>query len=113
MQNELSKRDHFFYLSTGIPPRAQVYAIRKGNWKAHFYKSNPPFYDPNQIIKLDPIKLYNLQLDPTESNDLAQQHPEIIDELLGLKSLFDKTAKPAFDQSIPKLEDQIRPSWAQ
>ncbi len=113
LQNELSKRDHFFYLSTGIPPRAQVYAIRKGNWKAHFYKSNPPFYDPNKIIKLDPVKLYNLHSDPTESNDLAQQHPEIINELLGLKSLFDETAKPAFDQSIPKLEDQIRPSWAQ
>ena len=113
LQNGLSNRDHFFYLSTGIPPRAQVYAIRKGNWKAHFYKSNPPFYDPNQVIKLNPVKLYNMKSDPSESNDLSQQHPEIIHELLGLKSLFEETAEPAFDQSIPKLNDQIRPNWAQ
>ena len=48
-------------------------AIRKGNWKADFI----PF--PKGISAW---QLYDLSKDPGETEDLAQQHPEILKELL-------------------------------
>lgn len=48
-------------------------ALRKGDWKLVKYNVNA---EP----KL-PFELYNLKDDPGEKNDLAQVHPEIVEEL--------------------------------
>lgn len=112
LHNQPSNRDNFFYLSTALPPRAQVYALRKNQWKAHFYISKPPFYDRNQLKKLDPIELYNIQENPAEDTNLAHKHPDIIKDILKLKTEFEKSVKLAKDQSIEKLEYQTRPDWA-
>lgn len=50
-------------------------AIRKGNWKADFI----PF--PKGISAW---QLYDLSVDPGETNDLAQQEPDVLKELLEL-----------------------------
>jgi arylsulfatase len=52
-------------------------AMRQGDWKivSRFnYKANEPY----------PWELYNLSEDRTESNDLAAQHPERVEEMIPL-----------------------------
>ncbi|NLO71185.1 MAG: sulfatase-like hydrolase/transferase [Porphyromonadaceae bacterium] len=56
-------------------PNQQV-AIRKGKWKAVSVKKNAD------------LELYDMEKDPFEKNNLAQQYPKIVDEL---KSEIDKS----------------------
>ena len=71
----------------------QVYAIRKGDYKAHFItqleygsRTAHPITDPEMEIKssptvLDQPLLYNLSIDPSEKFNIAGEHPEVIDEI--------------------------------
>jgi arylsulfatase A-like enzyme len=51
-------------------------ALRKGDWKLVKYNVNA---EPQT-----PFELYNLKDDPGEENNVAQTHPEILEELKGL-----------------------------
>jgi len=57
----------------------QLYAIRKGPWKAHFVTR--PAYGPEPARPHDPPLLFHLDQDPSERHDLAAQHPEVIADL--------------------------------
>lgn len=57
-QKDFPDRDIFF----GYEPKLGT-AMRRGDWK--------------MIVKEEDIQLFNLQLDPQESTDVADQHPEI------------------------------------
>ncbi|MFC4872503.1 sulfatase [Negadavirga shengliensis] len=62
----------------------RIFAVREGDYKLHYYQNNPLGY-PEKMEKLEKKKLYQVQHDPAEQYDLADQHPEIIsaiDELL-------------------------------
>jgi len=71
----------------------QVYAIRKGNYKAHFitqleYGSETahPITTPEMDIQKTPTVLeqpllYDLAVDPAEKYNIADQHPGIIEEI--------------------------------
>ena len=63
----------YFYRGT------QVFAIRKGSYKAHF-KTRPEYGDPTTTTH-DPPLLYNLDIDPSEKYDIADDNPEIIAEI--------------------------------
>lgn len=56
-----------------------LYAIRKGAWKAHF--TTHPSYSKEAPVPHDPPLLYNVEVDPSEKYNLAKQHPEIIEAL--------------------------------
>ncbi len=56
------------YWNSG-PPKGE-WAVRKGTWKAHGYQES--------------FELYDLSADPSESRDLASQHPEKARELVQL-----------------------------
>jgi arylsulfatase A-like enzyme len=56
--------DLFFYLAD------RLQAHRSGNWKLKL---------PDKITA--PPELYNLEIDPAESTDLAKEHPEIVKRL--------------------------------
>lgn len=57
------------YLYWEFHERGGRQAVRKGNWKAVRYE----VFQGNR-----PIELYDLSVDPFESNDIAGQHPEIV-----------------------------------
>jgi len=71
----------------------KVYAIRKGDYKAHFITQNEygsqtahPVTDPPMEITNSPTVheiplLYNLNIDPSEKFNIADEHPEIIAEI--------------------------------
>jgi len=83
-----SERDVVFYYRG-----TQVYAIRKGEYKAHFITQNEygsqtahPITDPPMEITNTPTVhetplLYNVNIDPSEKFNIAGEHPEIIKEL--------------------------------
>lgn len=58
----------------------EVYAIRKGPWKAHF-KTHVPYRRQPHVTQ-DPPLLYHLEHDPSEQYDLAAENPDIIADLL-------------------------------
>ncbi len=83
-----SERDYVLYY------RGQkVYAARKGNFKAHFIIQNEygtqtahPITNPLVELNNDPTYLevpllYNLSIDPSEKFNVADEHPEVIEEI--------------------------------
>ena len=71
------KRDVFYFYRG-----SELYAIRKGKYKAHFmYKS--AYGSDEKIIYKKPV-LYDLGIDPGELYDLSSLYPEIVKELTRL-----------------------------
>lgn len=60
----------------------QVFALRKGSFKAHFL-TQQEYGDPTRTTH-DPPLLYNLDIDPSEKYDIAEDHPDIIAEITEL-----------------------------
>ena len=60
--------------------RQELYAIRKGPFKAHFVTEDA-FADDVVRKEHDPPLLFNLEHDPSEQYNVAKQHPEVIDEI--------------------------------
>lgn len=71
----------------------KVYAIRKGDYKAHFIIQNEygtqtahPVTEPmleitNSPTVLEEPLLYNVNIDPSEKFNIAEEHPEVIAEI--------------------------------
>ncbi|HVR30376.1 MAG TPA: sulfatase-like hydrolase/transferase, partial [Thermoanaerobaculia bacterium] len=69
-----SPRDtHVYYRDT------QLYALRKGWWKAHFRSRSG--YGPDPVVTHDPPALYHLGRDPGEQHDVGAQFPEVLADL--------------------------------
>ena len=93
-EKSVSKRDVFYFYRGN-----DLYAIRKGKYKAHFsYKS--AYGDDEKIVYDKPV-LYNLEEDPGELYDIAKQFPSVVVELSALanehKASF-VVANSIFDQ---------------
>ncbi len=75
-----SKRDlHFYYYGD------QLYAVRKGKYKAHFTTHDG--YSKEPAEKHDPALLFNVQEDPSERFNIAADHADIVADL---KTEFEK-----------------------
>jgi arylsulfatase A len=57
----------------------QLYAIRKGAWKAHF--TTHPSYSRDLPLKQNPPLLYNLDNDPAEKYEIGAKNTEILADL--------------------------------
>ena len=69
-----SKREvHFYYYGD------QLYAVRKGEYKAHFTTHDG--YSKAEAQKHNPPLLFNLHEDPSERFDIASEHPDIVADL--------------------------------
>lgn len=103
---------------TGLGPRevviyyngTEVHAIRKGEFKAHFYTKNeygyqtahpitdPPLEIKNQRTPHDPPLLFNVALDPGERYNVAEKHPEVIAEIRKILEAHLATVQPVENQ---------------
>jgi hypothetical protein len=54
----------------------QLFACRLGDWKAHF-QTQPGYGTPNPTRHETPL-LFNLKVDPSESTNVAADHPEVL-----------------------------------
>jgi arylsulfatase A-like enzyme len=108
LKNEKILQDAFFYYRGD-----QVYAVRKGEYKAHFitrldmnnirtslFVSDPEIEISKKATVLEIPLLYNLHTDPSEKYNIAKDHPEIIAEIRKLLKDHEST----IIQSISKKE---------
>jgi arylsulfatase A len=61
-------------------------AVRSGNWKLHLALRTGP---PNKPTGESRKALYNLKDDIGETNDVAQEHPEVVERLQALATVMD------------------------
>jgi arylsulfatase A-like enzyme len=69
-----SPRQVFFYYRG-----TQLYAARKGPYKAHFVTQSA--YGPDKPVKHDPPLLFHLGHDPSERFDIAAAHPDVLRDI--------------------------------
>jgi arylsulfatase A-like enzyme len=61
----------------------QLQAVRKGSWKLHLpLDSMYGNFHRAEIVDGRPLALYNLAEDISESNELSQEYPEIVQDLM-------------------------------
>lgn len=67
-------RDIMYYYGTN-----GLYAVRKGAWKAHF--TTQPSYSRELPVDHEIPLLYNLDVDPSEKYNVAEEHPDIVENI--------------------------------
>ncbi len=72
--NEEVRDVYFFYRGT------KIFAARKGPWKAHFI-TQWAYESDNEYTDHEAPLLFNLDLDPSEKYNVADQHPDILAEI--------------------------------
>ena len=75
----------------------KLMALRKGPWKAHF-ATQESYTGNRQLTEHDPPVLYNLEVDPSEKWDVAEQHPEVITDLKAAAEVHKATVVPVPSQ---------------
>jgi len=86
-----SPRDVIFYYRD-----TDVFAVRKGAFKAHFFTQSE--YGDDDRKPQDPPLLYNLNVDPSEKYNIADQHPEVIAEIREILEAHQETVVPVENQ---------------
>ncbi len=74
----------------------QLMAVRKGPWKMHMLTQDG-YGQPKPEIHEPPL-LFNLDIDPSEKNNLAEKHPKIIEQLRDEIRLHKDGLQPAESQ---------------
>ncbi|MHC4876828.1 MAG: sulfatase family protein [Planctomycetota bacterium] len=75
----------------------RLMAMRVGPWKAHFI-TQESYTGNNKPTEHDPPVLYNLNVDPSEKWNVAQDHPDIIDSVKAAARQHRQTVKPVPSQ---------------
>jgi arylsulfatase A-like enzyme len=73
-------------------------AVRKGPWKMHLMTQDAYGAGARQAVTHDPPILYHLEHDPSERINVAEQHPELLKEILADVELHRKQLQPAESQ---------------
>lgn len=76
---EESARDTFYYY-----PRDRLAAVRSGPWKMLLARGKPRWHWGPDRAPIEAPLLYNLDVDPGETEDLAMARPELLRRLLTL-----------------------------
>jgi arylsulfatase A len=97
LRGEGKGRDVFFYYRG-----SQLYAARKGAFKAHFVTRAG--YGKDGPTKHDPPLLFHLGHDPGERHDVATAHPDVLADIAGEAERHKAKlvpGKPQLDAVIP------------
>jgi len=81
-KKEKSARDHFIYYRL-----QDIYAVRKGAYKAHFI-TETCYKRDNQRTELENPLLFNVNHDPSEKYDRATEQPEVLQDLVELAAKY-------------------------
>jgi arylsulfatase A-like enzyme len=88
------------------------FAIRKGPWKLILCPGSGGWSDPKpgtpDIEGLPPFQLYNLDQDTGETNNLVEDHPEIVEEL---SSLLRSYIEKGRSTPGPTMENVASDNW--
>lgn len=90
---------------TGPSPRKDVQyyrgtrlmAFRRGPWKAHFW-TQESYTGNNALVEHDTPLLYNLEVDPGEQWDVAEEHPDVVAAILEAAAAHRATVEPVPSQ---------------
>jgi arylsulfatase len=82
----------------------QLYAVRKGQFKAHF-KTKTSYVGQKEAKLHDPPLLYHLGHDPSEKHDIAPQHSEVIAEIQALAKAHTNSIEPVESHLEAKIEN--------
>jgi hypothetical protein len=74
----------------------QLCAVRHGPYKMYYYTQ--PNYRNRKGVKHDPPWLYHLGHDPSEKQDIAKQHPDVIEKLRRIAETHKKGVEPVPSQ---------------
>jgi len=88
----------YFYRGT------ELYAVRKGPFKAHFITEYEYVKEKQRTVH-DPPRLYNLDHDPSEKYDVADRFPDVIAEIQKLVAQHKATMVMGKDQLGGKTAD--------
>ncbi len=93
-----SPRDRVFYYRG-----TSVWAARKGAWKIHYRTKSGYLRDP--IIEHDPPLLYNLEVDPGEKMNVAEDHPDIVAEIDAMVEEHSAGVEPVKDMLADRIAE--------
>ncbi|MFV0442014.1 MAG: sulfatase [Planctomycetaceae bacterium] len=79
LENKPSPRETMYYYRG---PR--LMAVRHGAWKAHFITQTGYGPEGKTPTPHDPPLLYNLEHDPSEREDVAKQHPDVLRKIAAI-----------------------------
>ncbi len=89
----------FYYRGT------ELYAVRKGQFKAHFVTEDA-YGEDRHKARHDPPLLYHLGRDPGESVEIGTHYPEVIDEIRQIAEEHSKTVEPVENQLESRIGEQ-------
>ncbi len=91
------REPYFFHRGT------RLFAVRTGRWKTHFLTQ--PGYGSPKAAEHEPPLLYDVQTDPSESVNVAAQHPEVVAQARAAVEKFRATLVPAPTQMEATVAD--------
>lgn len=97
-EEQKSPRNVMFYYRNTM-----VYAVRKGPFKAHFY-TRKAYGEPQDIVKHDPPLLFNLEVDPSETLNVAEKYPGVIEDIKMELEKHRATLTPVKDQLAERIK---------
>jgi arylsulfatase A-like enzyme len=86
----------FYYRGT------RIFAARKGTYKAHFITQTG--YRGDKPVEHDPPLLYHLGHDPSEKHNIAEDHPDVIADIVREVERHRATVKPVPDQLAKRVK---------
>lgn len=97
-RQEYSPRDHVFYYRG-----TKLYAVRMGPYKAHFVtEGSYGMFGPRE--EHDPPLLYHLDHDPSEQYNVAEDHPEVLDDIVRLVQEHETNLVRGEDQLADRID---------
>ncbi|POY35254.1 arylsulfatase [Solitalea longa] len=86
-ENSNPRNEMFFYHGT------KLFAVRVGDYKLYYYKNNPIGY-PEKLEKFEKLELFNLAIDPSETNNIIDKKPDIVAHIQDIVSKHQSTLVP-------------------